>query len=199
MNQSIVRQKLFFSCLAAALVGCNGGNPDQPKTSAEKPDISAQPAVKGESKTARASMPTLKVSTILMFQDGNAQEAMALYASVFTGARIERIQRYGPGEPGPQGTVKMAHFDLNGHRLMFSDSYVKHEFTFTPSISLFVDFASAEELDSAFARLAEGGKVFMPLGNYGFSRRFGWCSDRFGVSWQLNLPETSVAGTRPAK
>ena len=39
---------------------------------------------------------------------------------------------------------------------MFSDSYVKHEFTFTPSISLFVDFASAEELDSAFAKLAEG-------------------------------------------
>jgi uncharacterized glyoxalase superfamily protein PhnB len=41
-----------------------------------------------------------------------------------------------------------------------------------------------------FATLVEGGAVFMPLGNYGFSRRFGWCSDRFGVSWQLNLPET---------
>ena len=55
-----------------------------------------------------------------------AQDAMALYASVFPGARMERIERYGPGEAGPSGTVKVAHFDLNGHRLMFSDSYVKH-------------------------------------------------------------------------
>lgn len=128
------------------------------------------------------------VSTFLMFQDGNAHEAMSLYASVFPDARIDLIERYGPGEPGPEGTVKVARFDLNGHRLMFSDSYVKHAFTFTPSVSLFVDFASADELDSAFAPLSEGGAVFMPVGDYGFSRRFGWCADRFGVTWQLNLP-----------
>jgi predicted 3-demethylubiquinone-9 3-methyltransferase (glyoxalase superfamily) len=143
--------------------------------------------------------PIATVSTFLMFQGGNAQEAMSLYTSVFTGARVERIERYGPGDPGLEGTVKVAHLDLNGHRLMLSDSYVKHEFTFTPSISLFVNFASAEELDSAFAKLAEGGAVFMPLDNYGFSRRFGWCGDRFGVSWQLNLPETSSAATQAAR
>jgi predicted 3-demethylubiquinone-9 3-methyltransferase (glyoxalase superfamily) len=144
----------------------------------------------------RQTMPLTKqkptaaaVSTFLMFQDGNAQEAMTFYTSVFPGARMERIERYGPGEPGPEGTVKVAVFDLNGHRLMFSDSYVKHAFTFTPSISLFVDFASAEELDDAFAKLAERGTVYMPLDNYGFSRRFGWCGDRFGVTWQLNLPQ----------
>jgi uncharacterized glyoxalase superfamily protein PhnB len=66
-------------------------------------------------------------------------------------------------------------------------------------VSLFVDFASADELDAAFATLAKGGMVYMPLNNYGFSRRFGWCSDRFGVSWQLNLPDTASAATAPAK
>ena len=146
--------------------------------------------------TEQASAAT--VSTFLMFE-GSAQEAMSLYASVFPGVRIERIERYGPGEPGHVGTVKLARVDLNGHRLMFSDSYVKHGFTFTPSISLFVDFASPGELDAAFARLSEGGKVLMPLDNYGFSRRFGWCSDRFGVSWQLNLPETSSETTRQGR
>lgn len=149
---------------------------------------------------ATEQAPPATVSTFLMFQEGNAQDAISLYASVLPGVRVERIERYGPGEPGPEGTVKLARVDLNGHRVMFSDSYVKHAFTFTPSVSLFVDFASAGELDAAFAKLSEGGAVMMPLDNYGFSRRFGWCSDRFGVSWQLNLPETSsTATTRPAR
>jgi uncharacterized glyoxalase superfamily protein PhnB len=55
-------------------------------------------------------------------------------------------------------------------------------------MSLFVDFDSAAALDSAFAVLAESGTVLMPIADYGFSQRFGWCADRFGVSWQLNLP-----------
>ena len=54
-------------------------------------------------------------------------------------------------------------------------------------MSLFVNCEGREELDAAFARLSAEGHVFMPLDNYGFSSRFGWCSDRFGVSWQLNL------------
>lgn len=40
----------------------------------------------------------------------------------------------------------------------------------------------------ARTRLSEGGGVAMPLDDYGFSARFGWGIDRFGVSWQLNLP-----------
>jgi uncharacterized glyoxalase superfamily protein PhnB len=40
---------------------------------------------------------------------------------------------------------------------------------------------------AAFAWLAAGGEVLMPLGDYGFSTRFGRVKDRFGVSWQLNL------------
>ena len=134
-----------------------------------------------------------------MFQEGNAQDAMSFYASVFPGLRIEQIERYGPGGPGPEGTVKVARVELNGHRLMFSDSYVKHAFTFTPSFSLFVDFASADELDAAFTKLSEGGGVFMPVDNYGFSRRFGWCADRFGVSWQLNLPDPASAAKTAAR
>jgi uncharacterized glyoxalase superfamily protein PhnB len=55
-------------------------------------------------------------------------------------------------------------------------------------MSLFVDCDSAAVLDAAFAQLAEGGQILMPIASYGFSQRFGWCCDRFGVSWQLNLP-----------
>jgi predicted 3-demethylubiquinone-9 3-methyltransferase (glyoxalase superfamily) len=65
---------------------------------------------------------------------------------------------------------------------------VQHAFTFTPSLSLFVDCESEAELDRLFSALAEGGQILMPLEDHGFSTRFGWANDRFGVSWQLNLP-----------
>ena len=71
---------------------------------------------------------------------------------------------------------------------MCSDSFVKHPFTFTPSISNFVTCSSEEELDNLYEKLNEGGQALMPLNNYGFSKKFGWVNDRFGVSWQLNLP-----------
>jgi predicted 3-demethylubiquinone-9 3-methyltransferase (glyoxalase superfamily) len=72
--------------------------------------------------------------------------------------------------------------------VLFTDSFVSHGFSFTPSFSLFVDCESEAELERIFAALSDGGAVLMPLGDYGFSRRFGWTNDRFGVSWQVNLP-----------
>jgi predicted 3-demethylubiquinone-9 3-methyltransferase (glyoxalase superfamily) len=64
---------------------------------------------------------------------------------------------------------------------------VKHAFEFTPASSLFVECESETEIGRLAAALAEGGAVMMPLDSYGFSRQFTWVSDRYGVSWQLNL------------
>jgi predicted 3-demethylubiquinone-9 3-methyltransferase (glyoxalase superfamily) len=83
--------------------------------------------------------------------------------------------------------VKRADASFGGHALVVIDSPPVHDFTFTPSMSLFVECETVEELNAAFAALSSDGKVFMPPDHYGFSRRFGWCADRFGVSWQLNL------------
>src|SRR3954467_1962686 len=125
------------------------------------------------------------VVTQLMFE-GKAEEAMNLYVSLFGGA-VTGIERYGPDGPGADGSVMRAEFTLAGHGLACIDSPAKHAFTFTPSASLFVECKDEAELDAAFARLSEGGAVLMPPGDYGFSRKFTWVSDRYGVSWQLNL------------
>ena len=127
------------------------------------------------------------VTPFLMFE-GKAEEAMDFYVSLFPEARVVSLSRYGPGEAGPEGTIRQARFAIAGQSVMCIDSPVKHGFTFTPATSLFVDCASEAQLEELFAKLSAGGQVMMPLGNYGFSRRFGWVSDRFGVSWQLNLP-----------
>jgi predicted 3-demethylubiquinone-9 3-methyltransferase (glyoxalase superfamily) len=80
-----------------------------------------------------------------------------------------------------------ATFALNGQEFMAIDSYAKHAFTFTPSMSLYVRCASEAEIDALFAALSEGGAVMMPLDRYPFSPKFGWLADRFGVSWQLTV------------
>jgi predicted 3-demethylubiquinone-9 3-methyltransferase (glyoxalase superfamily) len=126
------------------------------------------------------------VSTFLMFA-GQAEEAMNLYVSLFEHSEVVYVERYGAGEHGKEGSIKVANFKLCGHDLKCIDSPMKHAFTFTPSISLFVECKSEAELDEAFKQLSEGGGVLMPLNDYGFSQKFGWLNDRFGVSWQLNL------------
>ena len=128
-----------------------------------------------------------KTTTFLMFQDGRAEEAMNFYLSLFDNAEVVSITRFGSEGPGAEGSVMHAIFTLAGQQYMCSDSPVQHGFDFTPSISLWVDCADEAEIDRLFAVLSEKGKVMMPLGEYGWSRKFGWVGDRFGISWQLNL------------
>lgn len=127
-----------------------------------------------------------KIITSLMF-DGQAEEALNFYTSLFEQSEILNITRYGANEDGAEGSVQHATFTLNGQEFMCLDSNTPHEFTFTPSISLHVRCETEGEIDRVFTALSEGGQVFMPLDRYPFSRKFGWVSDRFGVSWQLNL------------
>ena len=127
-----------------------------------------------------------KITTFLMFE-GNAEEAMTFYVSLFDDAEIISVTRYGADGPGADGSVQHATFSLGGEQLMCIDSPMKHDFTFTPSMSLFVQCQDEAELDRLYGALAEQGTELMPLGDYGFSSRFGWVNDRFGVSWQLNL------------
>jgi predicted 3-demethylubiquinone-9 3-methyltransferase (glyoxalase superfamily) len=67
------------------------------------------------------------------------------------------------------------------------DSNLGHPFMFTPAMSQFVQCEMEEEIDQLFSKLSNGGYTNMPLDNYGFSKKFGWVSDKYGVSWQLNL------------
>jgi predicted 3-demethylubiquinone-9 3-methyltransferase (glyoxalase superfamily) len=119
--------------------------------------------------------------------EGRAEEAMGFYVSLIPGSEITTIKRYGPGQPGPEGSVITATFTVAGQEVMCTDSFVKHAFTFTPAFSLFVECESEEEIRRLSTALGEGGEVLMELANYGFSRQFTWVNDRFGVSWQLNL------------
>lgn len=141
----------------------------------------------------------MKITTFLTFvgdQCGKAEEAIRFYTSLFPNSEIIRITRYREGEAG--GTpelIKYGVFSLNGLTYMVSESNFQHAWSFTPGVSLFVDCHSESEIQTLFEALSsDGGQVMVPLddygdGNYGFGKKFGWCEDRYGVSWQLNLAE----------
>ena len=130
---------------------------------------------------------TLGARTFLTFQGGVAHAALDLYREVFDDFELLEIDHYGAGDPGPVGTVKVARFRLAGSEFSCADSPVTHAWGFTPGVSLWIDCDDANELQRLFDRLGDGGQVFMPLDDYGFSARFGWVGDRYGVTWQLNL------------
>jgi predicted 3-demethylubiquinone-9 3-methyltransferase (glyoxalase superfamily) len=131
------------------------------------------------------------VVTVLMFagdQCGRAAEAVAFYAKTLPGVSVGKVEQISePGDPGA-GDLRRAEFTIGGTPFVAFDSAGPHDFTFTPAVSIWVDLDTETQLESVFTRLAEGGVTHMPMSDYGFSRQFTWVDDRYGVSWQLNLP-----------
>lgn len=128
-----------------------------------------------------------QIATFLTFQDNNAENAMNFYVELFDNSKINKVQRWEKEGPGKEGTIMHATFHLNGKQFMCSDSPPVHDWNFTPAVSNYIECKNESELEKLFSKLSENGEVTMPLNNYGFSQKFGWVIDQFGVSWQLNL------------
>lgn len=116
--------------------------------------------------------------------DREAKEAAAFYTELFSDARITLTRLIADT---PSGDVDAVDFKLEGQP--FRAISAGPEFRLNPSISLFVTCSTVGEVDALWHSLIEGGTALMELGEYPFSRRFGWLQDRFGVSWQFNVSE----------
>src|SRR6202011_2392026 len=113
-----------------------------------------------------------KITPFLWF-DGNAEEAMNFYASIFKNSKVGRVTRYGDAGPGTKGTVMSATFQLDGQEFFALNG--GPQFTFTPAISFFVNCETQQEVDEFWEKLSEGGK----------KERCGWLKDKYGLSWQI--------------
>lgn len=129
----------------------------------------------------------MRTTTFLMFQ-GDAEAWLNLAMSTIPNSHLVSIERFGEEGGAMEGSVSLAEAVLDGIPIRCNDTPIQHEFTFTPSISFFIDLDDEAQQSAVHDALIEGGKTLMPLDDYGFSRRFAWIQDRYGVSWQLNLP-----------
>lgn len=129
--------------------------------------------------------------TPFLWYDDKAEEAAAFYVSLFKDSQILHVTRY--GEAGkevhgrPPGSAMTVEFTLAGRH--FTALNGGPVFRFTPAVSFYVNCGTAEEVERLAAKLSEGGQALMPVGEYPFSKRYGWIQDRYGLSWQLNATE----------
>lgn len=123
----------------------------------------------------------------LLFQNQQAEPALNFYEEVLPHAEIVETERFDGSGPGIEGTIKTARLRIGSIEIMVSDSPIEHHFNFTPASSYLIQCKSDEEIEQLSEKLLDGGEALMPLDDYGFSQKYTWVSDKFGVSWQLNL------------
>ena len=112
--------------------------------------------------------------TPFLWFDGDVEEAMNFYVSVFKDARAESVHRPAPGKPAQSATVT-----LRGQRLHLFNGGPHYKLT--PACSLMVDCETQAEVDELWAKLTAGGA----------ESRCGWLQDRYGLSWQI-IPKILV-------
>jgi two-component system sensor histidine kinase QseC len=113
-----------------------------------------------------------KISICLWF-NGQAEEAMNFYLSIFKNAKATDVLRWGDVGPGPKGSVLTCSFELDGREFVALNG--GPEYQFTPAISLVVNCETQAEVDHHWNKLLEGGKAV----------QCGWLTDKFGISWQV--------------
>lgn len=120
--------------------------------------------------------------------DKEAKEAANFYSSVFPNSSITSTTTL---HDTPLGDCDVVSFTVFGQPFMSISAGPL--FKFNPSISFMVNFDPSQDadaktrIDAVWAKLADGGKVLMPIDKYPFSERYGWVQDKFGLSWQLIL------------
>jgi PhnB protein len=129
-----------------------------------------------------------------LFFKGSCEEAIEFYHKS-VGAEVEMMMRFKDSpEPPPPGTVppgfdnKIMHasFRIGQARIMASDGCSEEKPSFE-GFSLSLSVPNEQEADRAFAALADGGQVKMPLTKTFWSPRFGMLEDRFGIGWMITV------------
>jgi predicted 3-demethylubiquinone-9 3-methyltransferase (glyoxalase superfamily) len=116
--------------------------------------------------------------TICLWFDDQAEEAAKFYTSIFPGAGIGQVSRFGKEgfefHGKPEGTAMTVEFSLNGMKFVALNGGPL--FRFTEAISIMIHCDTQEEIDHYWTKLTEGGE----------EQQCGWLKDKYGVSWQVN-------------
>ncbi len=121
----------------------------------------------------------MKEMTICLWFDSEAEEAANYYVSVFPNAKVLDVQKYPDAAVEvagkPAGSVMTVDFELNGSHFMGLNGGPVEGFKFSPATSFVVTCDSQEEIDRFWGALSAVPEA----------EQCGWCTDKFGITWQI--------------
>jgi len=123
-----------------------------------------------------------KQITPCLWFNSQAKDAAALYCSVFENSKIT-----GHSPIVTEIEVSTQKFILLDGGPMYQPN---------PSISFYYVCENEQELDNIWNAFKKEGNVMMPLDKYPWSEKYGWITDKFGISWQLAVGKISEAGQK---
>ena len=111
--------------------------------------------------------------------NGNAEEAVNFYVSLFPNSKIERVSRYSDAGPLPAGSAMTLEFQLDGQDMMALNGGETGQNNpgspYPGAVALFVSCESQAHVDRLWDGLKDGGR----------SLQCGWVQDRYGVVWNI--------------
>lgn len=117
--------------------------------------------------------------------NGDAQEAMEFYKSVFPDSTINALLHF-EEDTALKGKVFNGSMTILGGELMFLDMPAEYPAPgFTWASTLLLNCQDEEEFDLIFSGLSSEGSVMMGPEPVGTIRKAAWVTDRFGVTWQI--------------
>lgn len=120
----------------------------------------------------------------------NAREAMEFYKTVFGGTvELHTFKEYNASQDRSEDD-KIMHSMLeteSGMLIMGSDTPASMEYHTGSNISISLSGDDDAELRGYFDKLSTGGTIAMPLEKAPWGDAFGMCTDKFGVSWMVNI------------
>lgn len=125
-----------------------------------------------------------------LFFNGNCAQAVRFYEATL-GGKLEMMMTYAQSpQPehcpaGSEDRIMHASLKIDGRSLMASDVPAGESYAGMNGFSLSLNYSSADEARRVFDKLAEGGKVTMPLGKTFWAEAFGMLTDRFGTPWMV--------------
>jgi PhnB protein len=138
----------------------------------------------------------VKLNPYVRYNDGKCREAFTFYQSILGGKLT--FQAIGESPMAKEVSADKQNFIMhaelsNGDIKLFGADMMRDVAKVGDNFSLSLNYDNGDEIRTHFAKLSEGGEVFMPLEKQFWGGLFGMVTDKYGIEWMFNYQEEGAA------